>query len=168
MGTLEAIQAIRRRWQLGPNLVAVGGLKDKLAWTTQHLTVDRGPRRSLAQTSFSLEYLGQADRPFASADIIGNRFEIVLRRIESHQIHVLQAAWPGILHRGLPNYFDDQRFGSRGESGEFIAAPWCKGDWQRVLWLVLAEPNSRDRPRDRTDKQFLSALGDWRSQSRGR
>ena len=34
---------------------------------------------------------------------------------------------------GLPNYFDDQRFGSVGFSGEFIGHAWLLGDHERAL-----------------------------------
>lgn len=63
---------------------------------------------------------------------------------------------------GVPNYFDDQRFGSLGQSGEFIAVPWCRGDYERALWLALADPNEHDRPEDRKEKQLLrDRWGDW-------
>src|SRR5947199_341425 len=63
---------------------------------------------------------------------------------------------------GLPNYFDNQRFGSVGESGAFLAKAWCLGDYERALWLALAEPNVRDRPEDRTEKQILrDHWGHW-------
>ena len=68
-----------------------------------------------------------------------------------------------VLERdGVPNFFDDQRFGSLGESGEFIAKPWCQGDYERATWLALAEPNPHDRPEDRAEKQTIRDLwGKW-------
>ena len=63
---------------------------------------------------------------------------------------------------GLPNYFDDQRFGSIGPSGEFIAEPWMRGDYERTLWLALAEPNPFDQVPERKEKETLRNLwGQW-------
>jgi tRNA pseudouridine13 synthase len=63
---------------------------------------------------------------------------------------------------GVPNYFDDQRFGSLGESQQFCAEPWCRGDYERALWLALADFNPHDRPRERQQKQLLQEhWGDW-------
>jgi tRNA pseudouridine13 synthase len=56
---------------------------------------------------------------------------------------------------GVPNYFDDQRFGSLGESGQFVAQPWCMGDYERALYLAIAEANPHDRPREREQKEIL-------------
>jgi tRNA pseudouridine13 synthase len=63
---------------------------------------------------------------------------------------------------GLPNYFDRQRFGSLGESGEFMAQAWCERRHERTLWLALADPMAADRPADRTEKQLLrDRWGQW-------
>ena len=56
---------------------------------------------------------------------------------------------------GLPNYFDDQRFGSLGESGEFVARAWLAGDPERGLFLAIAEANPLDRPETREIKRIL-------------
>src|ERR1700683_3085094 len=79
LGTPEAIGAICRAWRLVREAVSVGGLKDRHAATRQYLSIEKGPRRKLSQTNFSLEYLGQTARPFDSKDILANRFEIVIR-----------------------------------------------------------------------------------------
>ncbi len=67
-----------------------------------------------------------------------------------------------IARVGLPNYFDDQRFGSVGRSGEFVAEAWLRGDHERALRLAMAEPNPstarRPRPRRRSCGRHW---GDW-------
>jgi tRNA pseudouridine13 synthase len=162
LGTPEAIGAICRAWKLHREAVAVGGLKDRHAVTRQYLSIEKGPRRKLSQTNFSLEYLGQMDRPFESSDIEANRFEITIRDLGSTEIEKFVSILPGVVEGGIPNYFDDQRFGSVGESGDFIARPWCLGDYDRALWLALAEPNSHDRPGVRQEKQALCEhWGKW-------
>jgi tRNA pseudouridine13 synthase len=162
LGTPEAIGAICRAWRLKREAVAVGGLKDRHAVTRQHLSIENGPRRRLSQTNFSLEYLGQMSRPFESSDIAANRFEIVVRDLGPPDVEKIAGLLPRIVEGGVPNYFDDQRFGSVGESGDFVARPWCLGDYDRALWLALAEPNSHDRPGVRQEKQALcDHWGNW-------
>lgn len=155
LGTPEAITAVQRRWKLLRRQISYGGLKDKHAVTRQWVTIHRGPRRDLTQEHFSLEYQGQAAQPFGPQEIAGNRFRIVMRDLttaETESILVGIAQLPTI---GVPNYFDDQRFGSLGVSGEFIARPWCLGDYERALWLAIAEVNMHDRPHDRDEKRIL-------------
>lgn len=163
LSTLEAVAAIQRRWELPRRKLSWGGLKDKYAVTTQYLTIHRGPQRELEQTHLTLEYLGRVERPFEAGDIRANRFDLALRAMTSGDVARAQEALPALARWGLPNYFDDQRFGSVGSSGEFIAEPWIRGDYERTLWLALAEPNRSDRPEERSEKELLRQhWGEWR------
>jgi tRNA pseudouridine13 synthase len=162
LGTPEAIDAILQRWNLSRSQISYAGLKDRHAVTEQHVTIKHGPRTDLRQTNLELHYLGQTNRPFDAAALVGNRFQIVLRSMSDAEVRSATQALTEAARDGVPNYFDDQRFGSLGQSGEFIAVPWCRGDYERALWLALAEPNEHDRPSDRHEKQLLrDQWGQW-------
>lgn len=162
LGTPEAIDAILGRWKLPRHIVAYAGLKDRHAETTQFVTIDNGPRRGLRQERLELEYLGQAPRPVHAGDIVGNAFVVVVRDLKVEDVAAIGRALADAAQDGLPNYFDNQRFGSLGESGEFIARPWCRGDYERALWLATAEENVHDRPDEREQKRMLREhWGDW-------
>lgn len=47
LGTLEAIEAISRRWNVPGRRISYGGLKDRHAVTVQYLTIFEGPERPL-------------------------------------------------------------------------------------------------------------------------
>jgi tRNA pseudouridine13 synthase len=162
LGTPEAIEAIVRRWALARDQVSFGGLKDRHAVTVQHVTIRQGPRRNLKQTSFELAYLGQCPRPFSSKDIAANAFVVVLRDLSDEEDAGVAGALDAAVRQGVPNYFNEQRFGSLGASGEFAAQPWCGGDYERALWLFLADPNPHDRPRQRSERSSIREhWGDW-------
>lgn len=162
LGTPEAITAIAQRWNLPRRAIGYGGLKDKHALTRQWLTIQRGPRRDLQQENLWLTYQGQSSRPFGPQDIASNRFRIIMRNLTGDAALRIVGEKTSLAQFGIPNYYDDQRFGSLGESGEFIARPWCLGDFERALWLALAEPNLHDRPNDRDEKEIIRRLwGDW-------
>lgn len=162
IGTPEAVTSISERWNIPRRAIGYGGLKDKHAVTRQWVTIQRGPRRDFRQDQLSLTYQGQARRAFGPADISGNRFRIVMRNLPDRVAHRYSEESQAIVRFGIPNYYDDQRFGSLGESGEFIARPWCLGDYERALWLAIAEPNSHDRPIDRDEKEIIRRFwGDW-------
>src|SRR6516165_5152360 len=72
--TPDALQAIRRRWQLDLGRLSYGGLKDRHALTVQYLTIFHGPQRGLTHHGVSLAYLGQVPEPYTSGDIRANRF----------------------------------------------------------------------------------------------
>ncbi len=162
LGTPEVVAAIARRWKIDRRHISVGGLKDRHALTTQWVTIYHGPRRNLEQTSFRLAYQGQASRPFGSQDIGANRFVITVRDLSAAEVRRAEHLLPRLAEEGLPNYFDQQRFGSVGQSGEFIARAWCVGDWQRAIWLALADPNPHDRPRQRAERRLWAQhWGQW-------
>lgn len=162
LGTPEAIDTLSRKWQIPRQRISYGGLKDKHAVTRQYVTILNGPRRSLQQKNLQVEYLGQMSRAFTPHDIAGNRFSIVLRDLSVAGISRASAALEEVRQTGIPNYFDDQRFGSVGQSREFIAQPWCAGNFERALWLAMADPHEDDRAGDREQKRLLREhWGDW-------
>lgn len=162
LGTPEAVDAIARRWKTPRQRIGYGGLKDKHAITRQFLTLQNGPRRNLEQTGFQLTYLGQGERAFGPHDIAGNRFRIVVRDLGAAMLDRALGAIEGVRAHGIPNYFDDQRFGSVGQSREFIGQAWCLGDYERTLWLALADPHPDDRTEEREQKRILRDLwGQW-------
>ncbi len=162
LGTPEAVSAVQRRWKLLRRQISYGGLKDKHAVTRQWVTIHRGPKRDLTQDKLSLEYQGQTTQSFGPQDIAGNRFRIVIRDLTEVASNQILDRTRLLNTVGVPNYFDDQRFGSLGVSGEFIARPWCAGDFERALWLAIAEPNVHDRLADRDEKRIIrDRWNDW-------
>jgi tRNA pseudouridine13 synthase len=155
LGTPEAIQAIVQRWGVHRKRISYGGLKDRHAVTSQYLTIHNGPRKPLQQKSLQVDYLGQTAAPFTSAGILANRFLLTLRDLTPEAAANLQRQHAAAAENGIPNYFDDQRFGSLGQSGEWIARAWCRGDWERALWLALADPHPNDPGTERRQKQIL-------------
>jgi tRNA pseudouridine13 synthase len=87
-------------------------LKDKDAVTVQHVAV-RGPGPArLTGKGFRAEYLGRVPHPLGPADIIANRFTIVLRDLSDAEGARIQERSAQVARFGLPNYFGQQRFGS--------------------------------------------------------
>ncbi len=162
LGTLEAIEAICRRWNLSSRQVGYGGLKDRHAVTIQYLTILEGPRRSIRDASFELEPVGRLPHPYGPQHFGGNRFLIVVRDLSPERADAAMAVLRTLPSDGLPNYFDDQRFGSVGFSGQFIGHAWLKGDDEKALRLALAEPNAFDRSGVKAQKAILREYwGRW-------
>jgi tRNA pseudouridine13 synthase len=162
LGTIEAVETIRRRWNLGVRSVSYGGLKDRHAVTIQYLTIAGGPPRSIKDANFELEPLGRLSAPYGPRHFHGNRFNLVLRDLPEDELRSAREEIVVVAREGLPNYFDDQRFGSVGDSGQFIAHAWLAGDHERALRLALAEPNPFDRSATKAEKAVLRACwGRW-------
>jgi len=161
--TPDAMAAVRRRWEIDLRRLSYGGLKDRHAHTIQYFTIFHGPRRKLTHHQVSVEYLGQVSAPFGSQDIKANSFRIVLRDIEPHLLASIRLAVEEVRQSGVPNYFDDQRFGSVVEGGEFIGRLLVRGDFEQALRLALAGAYEYDRADQKKEKALLLAhWRDWR------
>lgn len=160
--TPDALAAIRRRWGLDLRRVSCGGLKDRHACTVQYLSILHGPRRNLTHHSIRLHYLGQVASPYTSKDIRANHFRLTLRAVRPEELAVVRQAIDEICREGVPNYFDDQRFGSVGRSGEFIARYLVQGRFEAALRLALTGAYEFDRTEQKREKSLLAAhWGDW-------
>ena len=160
--TPDALNAVRRRWRIEWPDLSYGGLKDRHASTSQYFTIFRGPQRDITVDKIAVAYLGRRTEPFTSNDIRANRFTIVLRSLSAQDVDKAESAMEEVARAGLPNYFDDQRFGSVGDAHEFVAKEMVFGRFDRALWLALAAPYEFDRSDAKREKQLLrDTWGDW-------
>jgi tRNA pseudouridine13 synthase len=161
--TPDALAALRRRWRIEPRRISYGGLKDRHAWTVQYLTIFHGPRRGLRHHDVTVQYLGQVAAAYTSQDIHANRFRITLRDLPAQRRPALETRLRELAGEGVPNYFDDQRFGSvSGEGGEFIARLLVKGRFEDALRLALTAPYEYDRAAQKDEKRLLrEQWGEW-------
>jgi tRNA pseudouridine13 synthase len=160
--TPDALQVVRGRWGLDGRRVSFGGLKDRHAETTQYFTAFLGPDRNLSQQGITVHYLGRVPEPYTSRHITANRFAIVIRHLTAPAETAALAAVGEVIETGLPNYFDDQRFGSVGPGGEFVGREMVRGRFEEALKLALAAPYEHDRAAQKREKEALRRhWGDW-------
>src|SRR6516165_1681848 len=160
--TPDALAAVRRRWKIEPRRLSYGGLKDRHAATVQYLTIFRGPRRGLKHHAITVQYVGQLPHPYTSSDIRANRFRIRLGDLTSAEVESARQALDEVRNDGVPNYFDDQRFGSVASGGEFIARLMVQERFEDALRLALTAPYEFDRAEQKREKAILRQhWGDW-------
>jgi tRNA pseudouridine13 synthase len=153
--TPDALGVIQKRWKMQRRRVSVGGLKDKHAQTVQYFTILHGPQRRLTHPGLNVEFLGKVVEPYTSKHIRGNRFQIVLRDMTAGELNSAEQALEEIRCDGLPNYFDDQRFGSVGSDGQFLGRLLVQGRFEDALRLALAGPYKHDRQGQKKEKAIL-------------
>jgi tRNA pseudouridine13 synthase len=161
--TPDALAALRRRWKIDLRRLSYGGLKDRHARTVQYLTIHNGPRRDLTHHTVEVRYLGQVAAAYTSGDIRGNHFRITVRALAPAARAEAEARLAEVSACGVPNYFDDQRFGSvAGPGGPFIAHHLVKGRFEDALKLALTGSYAFDRAAEKHEKDTLRRhWGDW-------
>src|SRR5947209_1703758 len=160
--TLDALDVVRRRWRIEGRWLSYAGLKDRHADTVQYFSLVRGPQRNLTHQRLTVQYLGRLYEPYTPRSMLGNRFKITLRDIAPAEAESVRETVDEIRKDGVPNYFDDQRFGSVGEAHEFVAHALIVGDYEKALRLALATPYAHDRAAQKKEKAVLAECwGDW-------
>ncbi|MGQ9707663.1 MAG: tRNA pseudouridine(13) synthase TruD [bacterium] len=158
--TLDVIRQVESCYRLKG--FSRAGLKDRYSLSVQYLSLPgKGPDRIIAP-NYSLYCIGMADEPVTPQLVIGNRFDITLRRLDDIEVALCTRVLPFLRRFGIANYYDEQRFGSARHKEGFIARKLIDGHYNGALKLYLASPTQGDDSRTRKRKrEILANWGDW-------
>ncbi|MBX7059167.1 MAG: tRNA pseudouridine(13) synthase TruD [Leptospirales bacterium] len=160
--TTDALHYAARHSGISYDRISYGGRKDRHATTTQLVTVEGDRPLQSPVNGFSLQYLGRSNSAMAPEYISGNAFRIVLRNIAPWQESILDENLGEVLRYGLPNYFDDQRFGAYDPKRGFLAAALLRGEIELALRIALTLRYPGEKKSARERKHILEARwGDW-------
>lgn len=162
--TPEAASRLARAAGVSPSRIRYCGLKDRHAIATQTVTILGEQIGHLKGEGFELEPLGRTSRMASPSEIIGNRFKITVRDLSRGEAIRMRERAKAYARTGIPNYFDEQRFGSARATGEFPAEALCRRDPEKALRLVIASW-SREDPSEvkRRRKLIAEHWGDWKA-----
>ncbi|PSP67857.1 tRNA pseudouridine(13) synthase TruD, partial [Halobacteriales archaeon QH_8_67_27] len=146
--------------------VSWAGTKDKHAVTTQLFTVETVEPEELRAVEIrdaEVELLGRTGRPVLFGDLAGNAFEIVVRDAESPEdataiTEGLRAFARGGANEGadtpaetadratvgVPNYFGQQRFGSKRPVTHEVGREIFRGNWKGAVLAYVGSPAERE------------------------
>ncbi|MGZ0748205.1 tRNA pseudouridine(13) synthase TruD [Haloparvum sp. AD34] len=156
--------------------VSWAGTKDKRAITTQLITVQGVDPDDLPEIrGADIEIVGRAGRPLTFGDLAGNAFEIRVRdavedapeRAERIAADLRDFAGAGDDDSvGVPNYFGQQRFGSRRPVTHAVGLAALRGDWRGAVRAYVGnpyetEPEATQEARDLVEAEFDSDDPDW-------
>ncbi len=159
--------------------ISWAGTKDKHAVTTQLFSVadaDLDDLQALQIRDAEMKLLGRTGRPIYFGDLAGNEFRIVVR--EPEQPGAI-AAITADLHSfagvgapsdrpdsegtvvGVPNYFGQQRFGSRRPVTHEVGLAIVRGDWEAAVLAYVGNPSEREPETTREARRFVDETRDW-------
>ncbi|MEO0081190.1 MAG: tRNA pseudouridine(13) synthase TruD [candidate division WOR-3 bacterium] len=158
--TLDVIRELEARHRL--HRIGRAGLKDRYSLSVQYISAPGQGPKSVATENYRLTLIGMSDKPVSRDLALGNRFAITLRSLSENEVETVRAAVPRVRQDGVPNYYDDQRFGSARHGLGFIGRKLIDGHFNGALKLLLATPSAADDSRTRRTKQYLAEhWGDW-------
>jgi len=151
--------------------VSWAGTKDKHAVTTQLFSVEKGDPEAIATVDFddaTIDVIGRTGRPILFGDLAGNRFEITVRNPDRPDgVDAVTAdlrAFGGDGDTvGVPNYFGQQRFGSRRAVTHEVGLAIVRGDWEGAVRTYVGNPSEREPEGTREARSFADETDDWRA-----
>lgn len=174
--TFDLVNLLSRRLGVEREDIAVAGIKDRFGATEQLLSVrdpawrpeaprgrgaGRGLPARLAENNFSIEHLGWTDSPLSAASLLGNHFHITARDIDAPALKRYLPQIDELARWGVPNYYDEQRFGSSRHGGGFMGKEIFRGKREEALRLYFL-PSKHDDRRTRALKSCVSnGWGRW-------
>jgi tRNA pseudouridine13 synthase len=166
LSTPEALSMLARDCNVDRSAIAYAGLKDRQAVTDQFLTIERRAVE-LRLPNLRVQPVGTTDRPITSKQSSGNAFAIVVRDLLPPQASQLRRGLSSLVKTGMPNYFDDQRFGCLRHGQGFPMRSVLLGDHERALQQLIAEPSPVAISGDVKLKRTLQLRwGDWETCAR--
>lgn len=162
LATLEALSKIAKHAGMRPAELSASGLKDKHALTSQLFSSPRALPGDFADERMRLKLVGKTAERLTAGSIAGNRFEITMRGLSAGELTAMTTNAAEIAAVGVPNYYDNQRFGSIAHGQGFIAKALAKGDYEEALRLHLAAPHRKQQMTDKSNRRLAAELwGDW-------
>jgi len=154
ISTWDALGKIAKNLRISMNFINYGGLKDKKAIAHQFITIKGGPKKDIKEKEFELIYLGKTTKPMSKDLLIGNKFEIIVRDFQVEE-KKFDREVELVRKFGLSNYFNEQRFGSIKSSKEFAVKEVILGNYEKALYLMIAEGSAVDIERTKKFRECL-------------
>jgi len=162
ISTLEVQTRLASHLGLPRARVVFPALKDKAAIAVQFVTLPAGLASIIEGESFIAQRIGYRARPLSPRDLTGNAFTITVRDLEADQANLAAHRLSTMDHEGLPNYFDQQRFGSYAPGWGYIGKAILMRDAQEALRAYLTRPFLGDpRPVRAFKRKAQSLWPDW-------
>lgn len=145
--TNRLIRLLARSMRISQNRIGFAGTKDKRAVTSQLMSFEAMPESlgmvDLKDVSFSDPY--RSRRPIQIGDLIGNRFQIMVRDCHLSGVDLRDSIQGTVdslqSQRGFPNFFGVQRFGVARPITHRVGELIVRGDLKGAVRCYLSEPS---------------------------
>jgi tRNA pseudouridine13 synthase len=142
--------------------IILPALKDRKSIAVQYATIKGTPPQRIQGERYSATLAGRLDRPLRPTDIESNRFTVTVRDLLPDEANLMSRRFDEMATEGLPNYFDEQRFGSYHPEKGWIGKRILDRDEEGALYAYLAIAFPGDRAGVREFKETAAThWGDW-------
>jgi tRNA pseudouridine13 synthase len=157
--TPVAVNRIARHMGVRPMEIGVAGLKDSQAITSQMMSLEYADARRLAafrDAAVRITDVSWHGNKLRIGHLAGNKFVIRIRGVGRAELPTARKVLDVLIRRGVPNFFGEQRFGSRGDTGT-LGAAMVRGDLEEFVRLFLGRSLPDDPPDCRAARDAFDA-----------
>ena len=161
--TSSALKRIAKALRVGQKRFSYAGTKDKVAVTTQRVSVFGVPKESitsLALMDLQINGAWGAKEQVRLGDLLGNRFRIVWNGDSEGAEEKVSSTLSG-LDGKFPNYFGPQRFGSTRQNTHRVGELILRKRFQEAAMHFLAETGEEEHKGAREARSRLLESGDF-------
>ena len=147
--TFDAVRLVANQLRVRPHDIGYAGMKDAKAVTRQVLSVPgvtEAQAQAVSAPTLSIRWAKRHRNKLKLGHLRGNRFEIRVRNVEQSAADTAQEVLEILGRRGVPNYFGEQRFGSKGET-HLPGREMVRGDIEAAVRAFLGQPSPRETVR---------------------
>jgi tRNA pseudouridine13 synthase len=179
--TNDFASALSDRLGISRERVSWAGTKDKRAVTRQLFSVKGIDADDVpALDDAAIEVVGRAGRPILFGDLAGNAFEITVRDASAPENAAsvvadlaafgagddppderVESLPDGERTVGVPNYFGQQRFGSRRPVTHEVGLRIARGEWKGAVLAYVGNPSEREPEDTREARAYVDETHDW-------
>ena len=162
LSTYAAVAQIARALKISRSAIGHAGLKDARAITRQTISIDHvTPEmiRELELPNIRILSINRHHNKLRTGHLIGNRFVIRVRGVDRQALAQAEKIVTILANKGTPNYFGEQRFGKRGNTGR-LGELLIRGDAAEFVAEHLGRPQPNEASQVRAARQFVDD-GQW-------
>ncbi|MGD1277507.1 MAG: tRNA pseudouridine(13) synthase TruD [Tepidisphaeraceae bacterium] len=156
LSTFEAVDRLAQALGVNPRDIGYAGMKDANAVTQQVFSIagtSESAVMNLHLDRMRVLWAARHGNKLRLGHLKANRFAVKIRQVNPTDVVKLTPLIEQLQHRGMPNYFGEQRFGRRGDN-HLLGAALIRGDDAAVLKLLLGSPQpALDDPRQRQARE---------------
>ncbi|MFB6112293.1 MAG: tRNA pseudouridine(13) synthase TruD [Halobacteriaceae archaeon] len=164
--TNDFANTLSNRLGISRERIAWAGTKDRQAVTTQLFTIEGVRADSLPSIPRAeLTVVGRAGRALQFGDLVGNEFSVVIRGVtdagRAHEIADSLRAQGGPDRVTVPNFFGQQRFGSRRPITHEVGKRILKRDWEGAVMTYVGQSFETEPAATRAAREFVEETREW-------
>lgn len=145
LSTVQAVHDVARGLNVGRRDIGYAGLKDARGVTRQWMSVEHVDARRLRGLKIPRIRIVETTRhrnKIRIGHLRGNAFTIRVRDTQPGRVDEVASALEKLGVRGVPNYFGEQRFGSRGDTW-MVGRAMSRSDGNRRRALSAIDKRTR-------------------------